>query len=417
MHALTRRRVVTTLAIGIAFIATGCTPALMNDVDNARSAAAAPTLARSTVLGNDAAARAQAVCSSGQVLPSPVGSYQETPAEVHELVATAPLDPSISDATQRNIAATGKIWDQWKADPELSGARFTAQGAGEATCANGTLAMTEVLTAPAPTARTGRYATAQYDPSTVVETANQEYGTAVDVSGNTVSLLADVYTPPAGAPAPRPTVILIHGGAFTGGSRTDYTSVARKWASYGYEAVAIDYRLDPNLIDHFTTQEQATAVADAILDAEEAIRWVKSNASTYGVDTSKVIAVGDSAGGAIALGTSAAPDISSTGPLAAYSSSVVAAVSTGAYLTPALDSGALHPGAGLAPILMFHYETDVASNTGAYAFRWCAAYRQGGSVCDYVSQPGEGHTTDLTPGGTWWTSQIEPFVFRWLGLG
>jgi len=36
---------------------------------------------------------------------------------------------------------------------------------------------------------------------------------------------------------------------------------------------------------------------------------------------------------------------------------------------------------------------------------WCA-----GSVCDYVSQAGEGHTTDLRPGGAWWSSQLGPFI-------
>jgi hypothetical protein len=31
-------------------------------------------------------------------------------------------------------------------------------------------------------------------------------------------------------------------------------------------------------------------------------------------------------------------------------------------------------------------------------------------------QPGEGHTTDISPGGTWWASEIGPFVFHWLRL-
>ena len=66
---------------------------------------------------------------------------------------------------------------------------------------------------------------------------------------------------------------------------------------------------------------------------------------------------------------------------------------------------------------MFHYETDVASAAGSYAYRTCTAYRAAGDVCDYVSQPGEGHTTSLSPGGVWWTNPIGPFIWRHLRLG
>jgi hypothetical protein len=66
---------------------------------------------------------------------------------------------------------------------------------------------------------------------------------------------------------------------------------------------------------------------------------------------------------------------------------------------------------------MFHYETDAASNTGPYAFRTCSAYRDAGDTCNYVSEPGEGHTTDLSPGGFWWSSQLGPFLWQNLHLG
>lgn len=411
-----RHRLLALLAVAT-LAATGCTPLVLGNVDAARSAAHAPALGRSDALASSAAARARAMCSTGSVVPAVAGTYADAPAATHEMVAAVPLDPGITDPVQRNVAATGAIWAQWRADPGITAGGFTEQGAGEATCADGKLYMSEVLRGPAPTLPAGLYSTQQYDPSTVVATTGLTYASAVDYSGATVALLADVYTPPAGAPTPRPTVILVHGGAFVGGSRSDYAGVARKWAARGYVAVAIDYRLDPRLVDDASPPKQLAAATNAILDAEQASMWIKANAASYGVDAAKVFAVGDSAGGAIVLGMSAAPDAQRTGPNAAFSSSIVAAVSTGAYLTPGIDAGVLHPGAGLAPILMFHYETDVASNTGAYAFRTCAAYRAAGSTCEYVSQAGEGHTTDLTPGGPWWTGSIGPFLFRLLGLG
>jgi acetyl esterase/lipase len=203
-----------------------------------------------------------------------------------------------------------------------------------------------------------------------------------------------------------------------GGSRSDYGGVARSWATRGYDAVAIDYRLDQSLRQDSSPPKQVAAASAATADGEQAARWVKANAAAYGADPTRIAAVGDSAGGAIALGMAAAPDFQqpTTGPLAAYSSKIAAAVSTGAYLTPAIDLGVLHLTAGLAPILMFHYETDVASNTGEYAFRTCSAYRAAGSTCDYVSQPGEGHTTDVSPTSGFWPNTIGPFIWHHLQL-
>lgn len=406
----------TVFVVAVAVLAAGCTPVVLANVDSARSGASAPALTRSSPLATAAAARASAMCAGRAVLPAADGTYDTPAADVHEMVASAPLDLSISDPVQRNVAATDAIWAQWEHDPAITSSRFTEQGAGEAMCDDGRLYLSQVLRGPAPSMPAGLYSTPQYDPTAVVAQTGLVYGTAVDWSGATVSLLADVYTPPAGAPSPRPAVILIHGGAFVGGSRSDYAGVARKWAVRGYVAVAIDYRLDPRLVTDASPANQLAAATNATLDGETAVRWVKGHAATYGVDTARVIASGDSAGGAIALGMSAAPDAAPSGPYAALSSSVAAAVDTGAYLTPGLDAGVLVPRAGLAPILMFHYETDVASNTGAYAFRTCAAYRAAGSVCEYVSQAGEGHTTDLTPGGPYWNSDIGPFLFRALGL-
>ena len=216
---------------------------------------------------------------------------------------------------------------------------------------------------------------------------------------------------------PHPAIVLIHGGAFVGGSRSDYAGLAQKWSSMGYAVIAIDYRLDPLLNGPHTLADQLQAAANAIADAQESVRWLKAHAATYGIDTTRIAAVGDSAGGAIALGLSAVPDSHPTSPYSAYSPSVAAAVSTGAYLTPGLEAGLLHLTGAEAPILMFHYETDVASAPGPYAYETCTDYRVAGDTCDYVSQAGEGHTTDLSPGGQWWADPLGPFLWLHLRLG
>jgi dienelactone hydrolase len=334
----------------------------------------------------------------------------------------APLDPTISNDADRNIAATSAVWAQWQHDPELTAPGWVDQAVGEAQCPDGYLYETLVLREAPTMPSSGLFVTPQYPlgDGTIVD--GIQYGTAVDLTGNTDNLLLDLYVPPASA-APHPAVVLIHGGAFVGGSRSDYAGIAQEWMERGYAAIAIDYRLDANLNGPHTEQDQLNAASEAITDAQEAVRWLRANATTYDIDSTRIAAAGDSAGGAIALGLSAVPDTHAAGnpyttsPYASYSASVEAAVSTGAYLTPGLEAGLLQLSGHEAPILMFHYETDAASAPGPYAYETCTDYHQAGDTCDYVSEAGEGHTTDLSPGGEWWNDPIGPFVYQHLSLG
>jgi dienelactone hydrolase len=290
------------------------------------------------------------------------------------------------------------------------------QGAGISTLHFGAGSSLTIREAGVPAS--GLYSSPQYSTGTFRSYPGLQYTSSVDDTGTLIPLKLDVLVPPATAPKRRPSVVLIHGGAFVGGSRTDMTGVAQYWVMRGYNAISIDYRLDDSLRQDSSDPRVAAAAAAATSDAEVAVRWMKANAAKYGIDPNRIAAVGYSAGGAISLAMSAAPDGGDrTGPLARYSSKIQAAVSTGAYLTPGIDLGLLTITKGLAPILMFHYETDVASDTGAYAFRTCSAYRAAGSTCEYVSQPGEGHTTDLTPGSVWWSNEVGPFVWQYLRLG
>jgi acetyl esterase/lipase len=333
-----------------------------------------------------------AMPSMGSTTPGPTGTVKVTGSYVGER-AVASLVVSDTLSTLTTACQNGGI----STFHFGSGSTFTISEAG----------------IPA----SGLYSSAQYAPSTFRQYPGILYTSAVDATGTLVPLHLDVTTPPATAPKRRPSVVLIHGGAFVGGSRSDMVGVAQAWVARGYNTVSIDYRLDQSLYQDSSPPKQAAAAAAATADAEVAVRWMKANAAKYGIDPNRIAAVGYSAGGAIALGMSAAPDGDRTGPYTTYSSKIAGAVSTGAYLTPGIDLGLLTITGGLAPILMFHYETDVASNTGAYAFETCAAYRAAGSSCEYVSQAGEGHTTDLTPGSVWWSNEVGPFVWRTLRLG
>ncbi len=404
---------------GVALIATlvlgACESLVAYQVNQVRSAAGRPTLAVSEVLSGAARAHAHAMCEAGAVSPSPNAGEeydQESHGGVYELVGSAPLRPEVP-AGNRNATATDEIWRTWRNDPQLIAARWDDMGVGEAECADGRLYLTAVLRDALSMAPNGLYSTPQYDVASLTEIKNLQYGHAVNEQGVDQSLLLDVYLPPGSTPTQRPTVVLIHGGAFVGGDKADMAGEARAWAVRGYVAVATNYRLAS--VAFINAGGQLAAAANGIDDTMEAVRWVKANAVTYRINPDRIGAIGWSAGGALSLGVALLDDATPTGPLAAYTPSVAAGISTGAHLTPGIDAGLVHVSADAAPILMFHYETDEATHdSAAYAFRTCSANRDAGNPCDFVTQPGVGHTAWLTPGAQWWASETGPFMARWL---
>lgn len=103
----------------------------------------------------------------------------------------------------------------------------------------------------------------------------------------------DICIPPAGFPPGRPAVVMIHGGYWTVGSREAYAAPCRMAAGEGIVAATIDYRL-ANGDPHHYWPAQA-------VDAQLAVRWLRSHASEFGINPSRICVMGDSAGGHIAL--------------------------------------------------------------------------------------------------------------------
>jgi len=107
-------------------------------------------------------------------------------------------------------------------------------------------------------------------------------------------LRLDIHRPPA-RDQPRPAVVLIHGGGWTQGygGRADMSPPARKLADAGYVAFNIAYRLLGSQADPQTWPAQLD-------DVQRAVRWVRANATTYGVDPKRIGSYGHSAGGHLA---------------------------------------------------------------------------------------------------------------------
>nr|HMQ64198.1 carboxylesterase family protein [Flavilitoribacter sp.] len=73
------------------------------------------------------------------------------------------------------------------------------------------------------------------------------YGSDVDFAGRVVDLKMNIHRPVGDHNPQRPVVVMIHGGGFIEGDRSqmdnDVLPVCQYFASLGYTAVTIDYRL------------------------------------------------------------------------------------------------------------------------------------------------------------------------------
>lgn len=107
----------------------------------------------------------------------------------------------------------------------------------------------------------------------------------------------DLYLPRRTGPTPMPVALLFHGGGWVSGSKDEIALDVVPYLAMGIAVANVDYRL------------AATATAPAAVeDARCALRWVMRHADQYGLDTRKVVTVGSSAGGHLALMAALAPD-------------------------------------------------------------------------------------------------------------
>ncbi|MFN7151369.1 MAG: alpha/beta hydrolase [Microthrixaceae bacterium] len=261
---------------------------------------------------------------------------------------------------------------------------------------------------------TGRFSSELYTNAQLTEVPGVLYGTAENVNGVQVELRLDLFLPPAGGPAARPAAVVVHGGGFSGGTREQMAGTARTYARRGFVAASISYRLDPQA--SASSARYLSAAVDAIDDGMESVRWLRSNAATYGIDTSRISMIGSSAGGAVALGVAAADDPTPGGPLGGVSPTIAAAVSTGATLTPGIGS-LITSEPTAPPSLMLHYQVHTYTyNPAPYTMNTCHGLVAAGAPCRFVTQSGSGHTVSLAAGGPFWSPEIGPFLWEHLRL-
>lgn len=108
-------------------------------------------------------------------------------------------------------------------------------------------------------------------------------------SGGDRELKADIFLPPSPV-ANGAGVLLIHGGGWRGGDRTQLRGYGILLGRIGYTCVACEYRLAPD--NKWPAQ---------IEDVRVAYDWMRGHASDLGIDGDRIAVEGNSAGGHLSL--------------------------------------------------------------------------------------------------------------------
>ncbi|HXG54117.1 MAG TPA: alpha/beta hydrolase [Vicinamibacterales bacterium] len=201
------------------------------------------------------------------------------------------------------------------------------------------------------------------------------------------NLALDAYVQDGGAH--RPSIVVIHGGGGSSGSRVAHVGqILEALTLGGYNWFSVDYRLGG-----------PAGVQDALTDLRAALAFIRCRAGQFGVDASRLVLLGEDSGATLAA------------RLAAERPEGV----TGAVLIGGLYSSAMPPVARMPPLLVVHGAADTEAPTDA-ARRYCTQVADGGGRCQLVEVPGASHRSENWLPGQWsykrtiveWLSALAP---------
>jgi pectinesterase len=101
------------------------------------------------------------------------------------------------------------------------------------------------------------------------------------------SLRLDAVLP--GGDTVRPGVVLVHGGGWSSGNKTEMQFLAERLGRAGFACFSVNYRLAPEF-----------RWPACLEDVRTALGWVRRHAADYGVDSQRIVLLGYSAGGHLA---------------------------------------------------------------------------------------------------------------------
>jgi len=251
-------------------------------------------------------------------------------------------------------------------------------------------------------------------------------------TGGGRELAADLYLPTNTDVAARPAVVYVHGGAWRGRDRMQFSRHAVAMAQRGFCGLCIEYRLS----------DEAPYPA-AVEDANCAVRFLRAFADELGVDAGRIGIADGSAGGhlaAMVATTGSTARLEGTGGHGDFSSEVQAYVG----FNPVLDmrgmaehpavvkfmggsqrevgqdvyedaSPICHVNGGVPPTLLLH---GTADTTVPYqqSVRFRDAVQAAGGHAELFTAEGAGHA--FFNSDPWFEPTLErmiDFLTRWLG--
>jgi len=102
-------------------------------------------------------------------------------------------------------------------------------------------------------------------------------------------LSLDVFQPTQNSKKGRVAILIIHGGGWRTGNRTQHYPLAQRLANLGYVCITPEYRLSTEAL-----------FPAAVYDIKTSLRWVRSHAKEFDIDPEKIAVLGFSAGGELA---------------------------------------------------------------------------------------------------------------------
>ena len=266
---------------------------------------------------------------------------------------------------------------------------------------------------------------AQYDQYTSTKGNNK----ALDRASDSLYLRMDIVVPPnATGLHKQPLIVFIHGGGFTTGDKDAWKQEGLTYARAGYVVATINYRLTVYHEGITPDSIRRLSYIWALEDAQNAIRFLKANSSTYHIDTSRVAVMGGSAGGVLTLMNAIEYDAENDGRVVSdfpgITSKCHAAISTGGVLVDTLDPGFdptfLHYNAYDSPVLMFNakeYDSGQGNHTwSGNAVPTKQLINNSGNECYLVPQPNMTHTVNLGLDTDYFTNYIRFFLWEKLNL-
>jgi len=118
----------------------------------------------------------------------------------------------------------------------------------------------------------------------VKEARNLVYFTIADRE-----LHIDAFQPAKKQKKATPAILIVHGGGWRSGNRTQHIPLAQHLAALGYTCFTVEYRLSTEAL-----------YPAAINDLKSALKWMGANAKKFNIDTAKFTVLGFSAGGQLA---------------------------------------------------------------------------------------------------------------------